>query len=331
MTDEQPLLGYAIATSPNPLQASSTTTPSRDHITIAVSVPADETIHCDSIQFAVPKADPDTPGFDSAPGWSLSSDKKWKWLDTWLDDTHTPSYYRAAIVPADDNQPIEYGVSVGITGTLGTETGTLTCLLREHSGTNEATLTYKEGSFIMPVDPQAFYLNNFLALDPGSPNVPRTRFSDGDTFVLSWESNGTNFTLYDGDGNVLYDGPDTSCTLIPPVYPGDQPPAGCIQYFFKTDTTFTLCATLTSGAAQSRNDFEPIYQYATLTVTTAKPIFDSLNVFMGGQTTLMGPVVVTDSTELRDGLRVSWHQDDITTIDGMGLTMKNGRPINYEE
>ncbi|WP_433715746.1 hypothetical protein ACQP2U_18250 [Nocardia sp. CA-084685] len=175
----------------------------------------------------------ETPSFDSPPGWSLSNDKKWKWLDTWLDDTHTPSYYRAAIVPAVDNQPIEYGVSVGITGTLGTETGTLTCLLREHSGADEATLTYKEGSFSMPVDPQAFYVNNFLAFDPGSPNVPRARFSDGDTFVLSGESNGTNFTLYDGDGNgngnVLYDGPDTSCTLIPPVYPGDQPPAGCIH------------------------------------------------------------------------------------------------------
>ncbi|MBH0779466.1 hypothetical protein [Nocardia bovistercoris] len=269
MTDP-PLLRYAAATSPDPLQASGATTPSENRITIAVFAPEDGPVYCDKIQLAVPKNDVDgNPYFTQAPNWSCSN-AAWEIdtstdIDDW-DIGGKVQYYRTGFrtVERSDDR-VDYPLNFGIDGILGANTGTLTCLLREHSGTTDtpADFTYKQGALTMPVDEQTFYLNNFLARDPGNPNVPRTKFTVGDRIDLTWESNGTAFQLYDGDGSLLTDGAGTQYT----VWDG-----------IDNDTTFTLCATLTSGNAQPQNGFEPIYQYATLTVTVTNPILTDLTV-----------------------------------------------------
>jgi hypothetical protein len=291
MTDPQPLLTYRVATSPNPLQASSPTTPSRASITIAV-FPGDQPVYCNKIQIAVPKNDADNNPYFSAPPDGSCSSTKWE-IDTTapLDDDDDPNsaedglrhYLVTFRTIEDDDNLIDYPLNFGLTGTLGTTTGTLTCRLGETSGTDNDTsrFTPKKGSFTMAVDPQTLYLNNFLSSDPGKPTTPRTKFTAGDPIYLTWESNGTSFQLYDGDGTVLNKDSDTDTHFT-------------LENGITNDTTFTLVATLTSGRAQSQNDFQPIYQYATLTLTTTNP-------------------TLTDFTVTRNGKK------KITTVDTNGL------------
>jgi hypothetical protein len=264
MTD--PLLDYRVATSPSPLEASSATTPSSNRITIAVFHPGDTPVHCDAIQLSVPKNDPHgNPYFSQRPDFSCSR-ADWE-VDSKGLEAETQQYYRVTFKPTDPgNYLIDYPLDFGITGILGPTTGTLTCLLREHSSTDASGFTYKEATLTMAVVAQTFYLDNFLARDPGRPTIPRTKFSAGDRIEVVWESNGTYFQLFGGDGTVLHQGKDTHFVL---------------ESGIRNDTTLTLAATLTSGPAQSENGFEPIYQYATLTVTVTDPTLAALTVTGG--------------------------------------------------
>ncbi|MGW4796895.1 hypothetical protein ACWEPC_31180, partial [Nonomuraea sp. NPDC004297] len=150
---------------------------------------------------------------------------------------------------------------------VATPGSTLTCPTTETSGTTSGTYSRRT-----PLDltwetaEPVFYLHSFLASAPDRPTVPRTKFSAGDEVSLTWESNGSYFQLYDGDGTTLSEGPATSWTV----------PQGRIL----NDTTFTLQASMTSEAEQSTG-IHPAYQYATITVTITNPTLDQVTATNG--------------------------------------------------
>ncbi|WP_220448455.1 hypothetical protein, partial [Nonomuraea diastatica] len=137
-------------------------------------------------------------------------------------------------------------------------------LVTEYSGTTSDTYSRKDPlDLTLPTTEPAFYLHNFLSTAPDKQSIPKTKFTAGDDVHFTWESNGTYFQLYDGDGATLYEGSGTSYTL-----PMDK---------ILSDTTFTLKASMTSGAQKS-NDVQPVNQYATITITINNPTLHQMTV-----------------------------------------------------
>lgn len=100
----------------------------------------------------------------------------------------------------------------------------------------------------------SFVLKNFVAsAAQGDVNVPIGAIARNTGFRLSWESNGSSFTLYEAQNPTsIYQGTDTQFNL-----------AGGIT----TDTTFILQATLDASQTGDGSGFESSVLYDTLTVT----------------------------------------------------------------
>ncbi|MET8831944.1 hypothetical protein ABZX40_40120 [Streptomyces sp. NPDC004610] len=267
---DQPLLTYRVATSPAPLQAGTQGTNSQGRIAITVTAGADDT-YCDWIQIAVPGDASGGGGyFTGDPKPVFSSDGNWipgamvQVTAEHLGLSGEGVFYRSIFhYQGDDGEPFAGPVHLGVSGELVDSTGTLELRITEHSDTDSdpEEFTSHHKSVPLPVTEPAFYLNAFLARDDDSATAPKTKFSSTANPYLSWESNGSNYRLYDGDGEILYDGPDTFFTL----------PDGAIA----SDTTFTVEASLASGGG---GGFEPVYQYAVLTLTVKDPTLERLTV-----------------------------------------------------
>lgn len=108
-----------------------------------------------------------------------------------------------------------------------------------------------------PVTP--FYLQNLIATVPGA-SLPTTDFGANADIALSWDSNGTAFTVYAAqDSNPVYSGTATSC-----VVSGGR----------TRSTTFILAASVSGGPTSGTpsTSFDTIYLYDTLTVTISDPV-----------------------------------------------------------
>lgn len=130
-----------------------------------------------------------------------------------------------------------------------------------------------------------FYLQSFIANTVGGKQ-PVSEFANGAPIQLSWDSNGTAFTVYAaGDADPVYSGPSTSCVIE----------AG------RTDTTtFILSATVTGGGQSGTPapGFETVTLYDALTVTISNPDETPRSVGAGtltvdGATTLKGDTALT--------------------------------------
>ncbi|MCG5217323.1 hypothetical protein [Streptosporangium sp. KLBMP 9127] len=301
------LLHYSTTTSPAPLEAGRPDKPASARIDLTVSAPAGPNIYCERILVAVPISDPDGGGayFTEQPHaeiiggpWSAPSAQMKSGQELGL-AAATNYYYipfEAPPVPGLDlvDKPLQFR----ITGTLAATTGSgLTCLVTETSGMSSGTYTRKDTfELALPTAEPVFYLNNFLANDPDKLTIPRTKFNAGDAVNFTWESNGSYFQLYDGDGTPLYEGPGTVYTL-----PKDK---------IVNDTTFTLQASVTSGTQQS-TDVQPVYQYATLTITVSNPTLTGLTV--NGLLSAKNDLTVSGSG----------YGEKITTVGANGLIVQN--------
>ncbi|MEU1546170.1 hypothetical protein [Nocardia sp. NPDC005745] len=275
---EQPLLNYQPSTSPSPLQAGTKDTPGHARIVIAVT-PRSQPVYCEEIQIAVPgESDNSAPYFAGKPTCSVTPEGKWEVFTAaaveeeatgeGIKGPYQFTFKNTATDDDDDTDLIDYPMSIILTGPLGTPTGTLTCTIGEKSTTdNEMRHKLRQSKVDMLVEPQPFYLRNFITHSPDRTSVPQTRFTAGNRVDFTWESNGTSFTLYDGDGTVLYAGTDTHATLPD----GGTTDAGR-AFSLTSDTTFTLVAEYTA------HGFEPTYLNALVPVTVTNPTVAALTV-----------------------------------------------------
>ncbi|MCF6474816.1 hypothetical protein FAF44_41535 [Nonomuraea sp. MG754425] len=254
------LLRYDAVTSPTPLQAGGPDKPAANTINLTVTAPAGRTVYCDKIEIAVPVSAPEGGGayYTEHPSGVITGGK-WKPQTEDLKSAQElgmavgpDTYYLIfEAPPLPDFDLVDGPLTFSIAGDLaaGATGGLLTCQITEFSGTTSGTYSRKDPvELILATAEPPFYLHNFLTVAPDAPTVPRTRFNGGDAVRFTWESNGTSFQLYDGDGTSLWEGPATSCDL-----PRDT---------IASDTTYTLKASRTSG-----DQGGTAYQYATVTVT----------------------------------------------------------------
>ncbi|MEU0504499.1 hypothetical protein [Nocardia sp. NPDC005998] len=309
-----PLLTYRFATNPTPLQADGTS-----RITISVLKPKTPAVYCKSIQISVPKNDVDGNAyFAEEPEWSYSS-ANWEPssnVDPGDDGEESGAlYWRKKFTSLQDGKSFDSQFDIGLKGTVS-NTGPLACEVLEMSATSgTAKSVLRKRTFTLGVEPQTLFINNFLAFGYGGPTVPKTKFQLDEPIGLAWESNGTHFVIYDGSGKVVFDDSATECILQknpPPKHPAQKPPTN--------DTTYTLRATLTPGS-NFPNNFEPIYQYATVAVTITNPILTGLTVT--GDTELQQKLTVTGDTELHQKLTVSGNTEVQSGLTAdYGLTVK---------
>ncbi|WP_174186986.1 hypothetical protein [Nocardia barduliensis] len=288
---EQPLLNFQPSTSPSPLQAGTKDTPGHARIVIAVT-PRSQPVYCEEIQIAVPsESDGGAPYFTAKPTCSCTPEGKWEVFTAAAAEEEGArgpyqfTFKNTATDDDDDTDLIDYPMSIILTGPLGTPTGTLTCTIGEKStDDNEKRHKLRQSKVDMLVEPQPFYLRNFITHSPSRTSVPQTRFTAGDRVDFTWESNGTSFTLYDGDGTVLYAGTDTHVTL--PDGAADTGRA----FALTSDTTFTLVAEYTA------HGFEPTYLNALVPVTVTNPTVAAL--------TVNGSLAAKSDLNVSDGLVV---------------------------
>ncbi|GAA3690647.1 hypothetical protein GCM10022224_065130 [Nonomuraea antimicrobica] len=262
---DAPLLHYSTSTAP--LQAGTPDKPAANTIDITVSSPAGQKIYCKKLDIAVPISAPDDGGayFTENPQssitgkWSVASAQVENGRKLGLDPATNYHHviFQAPPVPGLDliDQPLKISITGNIAAAPGSE---LTCPTTETSGTTSGKYTPKSPQDLTweTAEP-VFYLHNFLASAPDRPTIPRTKFKAGDEILLTWESNGSEFQLYDGVGATLYEGPATSYTISGST--------------IVSDTTVTLRASVTTG-------FEASDRYATITVTITNPTLDDLKV-----------------------------------------------------
>ncbi|MCG5213042.1 hypothetical protein [Streptosporangium sp. KLBMP 9127] len=268
---DAPLLHYSASTAP--LQAGSPDNPAANTIDITIASPAGRNIYCNKIEVAVPISKPGDEGayFTEQPTatiagkWSPASAqmKTGRELGLASDANYYHFPFNAPPIPGFDliDEPLKITVSGNLAATPGS---VLTCLVTENSGTTSGHYTLKETQELTwdTAEP-VFYLHNFMATAPDKPTIPRTKFNSGDHVRFTWESNGTSFKLYDGDGTLVYEGTDTFC-----VIPKDEDK----DYKIVSDTTFTLQASQTSGTQESG------YRCATITITINNPTLSDLTV-----------------------------------------------------
>ncbi|WP_433253022.1 hypothetical protein ACQPYK_08850 [Streptosporangium sp. CA-135522] len=291
---DAPLLHYSTSTAP--LQAGSPDKPAANTIDITVSSPADQNIYCNKIEIAVPISAPDDGGayFTENPQSSITG--KWSPASAQMKTGQelglepATNYYhvifQAPPIPRFDL--IDKPLTISITGNVAATPGsTLTCPSTENSGTASGKYTRKTPQELTwDTAKPVFYLHNLLSSAPDKPTVPRTKFNAGDEVYLTWESNGSFFQLYDGDGTTLYEGSATSYTI----------PSGKIL----NDTTFTLKASEKNAAG-----FETVDQYATLSINITNPTLDDLKITNKLTTVGSNGLIVNGDLAAQSSLNVS--------------------------
>ncbi|MFF3755346.1 hypothetical protein ACFYYH_33715 [Streptomyces sp. NPDC002018] len=324
-----PLLGYLTSTSPAPLQASSPGTPTLGRINLAVTDDRQD-VYCDRIQIAVPADDhaggayfTEQPNFSTSSGqWTVASLVQVTGEELGL--AQSGQFYRATFRSVDEEYDlIGDTLDFGLSGPLSISTGPLAYYIQEHSGTTSDRDDYTKKSRVLTltVTEPVFYLHSFLARGEAGATAPRTKFTGGSPVYLTWESNGTYFRLYDGDGDLVQEGPETYCSIGYDV--------------ITMDTTFTLVASMSPETEGNGSGFEPIYQYATLTVTITDPTLEGLTVReditarsgldVSGRISADGDVSIAGDVTVRSRLDVEETLSALGDLTVSGYTTARGR------
>jgi len=292
------LLNYLIATQPQPLQISTTSTPAVGTIGIYVSEPA-TIAYCNQIIVAVQVGSDQGCLYAQTPTGAVNSGK-WSQTSVEIVDGKTMGLAAGDWAKftfdlkdnADDR--ITYNLVFSLTGAVNNAVGDCTIAIQEQSSNTNDPPNFEtnQGTFTVTLALPQFYLTNFVATQTGSPTVPCTQFTNGTAINLLWESNGTWFQVYKkGDTAPFYAGAATTCTLSSGV---------------ATDTTFFLVASMTGNPSQDQpsGGYQAIYLYDALTVTitnpdlTPKTVGTTGNVTVGANLTVTGTAQVTGQSTL---------------------------------
>ncbi|MFE7129886.1 hypothetical protein ACFVIM_03425 [Streptomyces sp. NPDC057638] len=281
MSSDTPLLTYTVSASPSRLPVSDP----QAQVSITAAAPADTPVYCGQILVSVPVGPGTTSLFLTPPTASVSA-------NTWAPTTGprrsadpyavpgtTDDYHETVIYDSTSGtrQPLADALNLGLRGAVNDAVGDITLRIREISGTSPdpATFTPKEKQVMVRKTPADFYLRNVTAARPGSNELPRTEFVKGESIYLSWESNGSNFTI---------SLPDRSAS------PGSDPTTshdtGTTTHYelasgLTRDTTILLTATLTGGAVggtTSGGASTDERLYATLPLTISNPVLTPTSV-----------------------------------------------------
>jgi hypothetical protein len=304
MPDPLPtLLAYQPSTRPSPLQVGTATRPA--HGVVNISVTAAAPAYCDSIMLAVPIGDTGTDLMTKRPAGSVSSTKWTVKSDLVLgrdiglpgNRTYASVIYRC-VSPTD--YLIDYPLTLGLSGDIAREVGQAELVVFENSGTSpdQSTFQSRQATIGLTKTSPVFYMENFLANEPGKPTVPRTDFAAGDPIDFTWESNGTYYEVYCAEGGTapMYAGTDTRFSL----------PGGANR-----DTTFTLIASVGAALPEDAPGFDRIRRTQALTITVRDPVLAPKSIDVAGATTLAA--VKVDGTLTVDGELIA---NNRVTVDG---------------
>ena len=239
--DNQGLLSYGIATSPDPLKASTQTgNATTAELVMTVSNLTRDPIHCRKILFSMPigeNADALTSSTEILCTASPS--------DKWQISGDGEGVFTATPVSPDDNQILAEGISFLFYGIeVNKQVGTFTLSIEEESSIDNVLFTLKSNAYDLTKFPSGFYFGNFASSAPMVDN--------GDTVTLTWTgSDLASYTIKYGTEQVQVTGVRTWTS-----------PA------LTQNTTFELMATVLESG-QSVNH----YQY--LTVIVDKPELES--------------------------------------------------------
>ena len=294
LTNADTLLTYRFSTAPSPIQVSAGHVTTQGRINLSVAA-ASTAAYCNKIQIAVPIGDEASDLSAATPANSVNTAKWSMTLAEIIDGSDIglqagKSYARYTFqtrAPADNK--IDYDFVIGLVADVNRATGTFDYLIQETSGsTNDpASFTPKKAVFELDKTTPQFYLNNFVATTTAAPTVPATEFANSAPIRLAWESNGTFFEIFEKNTAApVYSGSASTFTL-----------AGGA----KTDTTYILVASVTTGSAGSGGGgYEPIFLYESLTITISNPDLTPSSVAVSGNQTVGGTLGVTGKSSLQD-------------------------------
>ncbi len=319
--DDDLLLRYDSTSTPSPIQVGES---AAIEITVGVGDSA-ESIYCREITFLVPiGTDPDSFFInDPKPTVSVEGDdwipqganfKPERYSANERDFTNF-TFINRTDSPILSNETIVFKLS----GKINRMPGISEVKIFEMSGTESDDRSDKSGVLKLPKNKAEFYLRNFMARSLSESLLPVTEFGNGQGIMLSWESNGTNFKIYEKNNPK-------------PIYNNSQ-----TSFMFEgisRDTTFFLEAIKTRDADRmlspkigdspllAADAPEVLYETLTITVTNADLTPKSVDVKnatrtgtlnVSGQTEMSGRLNVADNAKLAstfaDSLSVSGHSE----------------------
>jgi len=328
------LLTYTFyPTWPQPVQISTPNGAADAAINVSVSNP--RKAHCNRIELYIPVGSapdaltPDAPTVaPSTSRWSVGKSLM-RGNELGLGEGQFTRY------TCDCNSPADYGVgyplafSVSVSPVSSTA-GDYTVWVSESSGQEDdpAKFVRRSSSFTLQKAQPQFYLHNFIASSPSTDKdqrVPVGDFKKGDKIQLSWEGNGSTYTLYTAGGaKPLYSGPDTSFTL---------------EGGLEDTRTFILQAEVTGADGGGGTGFETVSLYQSLTVKIVNPVITASSIYVEeliaapninaerlvtASLHVLGDKVDEPETVLFGGLRVV---KDVKLQETLTITSQKGSPL----
>lgn len=343
-TDPPCLLAYTFyPTQPQPVQISTPNGGAKALINVSVSNP--KKAYCNKIELYIPVgSDPDALTPDDpvlAP-----STTKWSGGKSQVrgDETELKLAGTFARYTFHCNSKDEYGVNYPLAFSISVDpvspaAGDYTVWVSEYSdqADDPSKFIRRSSPFTLQKAQPQFYLRNFIAGTPSTDKdqgVPRGEFQKGEPIELSWEGNGSLYTLYTaGNAKPLDAGPATSVTL---------------KDGLADTTTYILQAQVTGSDGGGGSSFETVFLYQSLTIKILKPVIQASSVETSSvQTTTLttSSLTVTDDkadATLRGGLSVAKgarFQDTlkvdktstltgaVTVEDALTITSQKGGPL----
>jgi len=156
--------------------------------------------------------------------------------------------------------PIKDYVTLEIYGTINQQPGQITFDVKDDAGIGSIAKTNHSTTQSVNKVPDQFYVDNLIAADSSSPNVPKLEFKKGKDIQFSWEGNATNYQLYAGNSSkAIFDGKNTTYSLTGGI---------------SRDTTFLLKGSYKNGGAD-------LTSYKTIALNVSNPLLE--NVTIGGK------------------------------------------------
>jgi hypothetical protein len=277
----QVLLQYAASTSPSPMQASVPWMPATGRLNISLLNP--QGAYCKQIIIAVPYGNTPDALFASMPSIAANN-ADWSLLTKEEDaggrlGVRSATPYAAFTMVCRDEKlyKISGNQTFSIFGDISGQCGSSTIQIQETSSPdNQQEMQDRLYQFNCVKGEPEFYADNFITTAADQYTVPRSEFQTGEKIRFAWESNGTYFKLYQKDGNLVYQGTQTSCVL---------------QEGVQNDTAFVLVASMTGDwdGDQPQAGYRSVYIYRHLTVTVANPVLQPSYLTVGESAAFNGP------------------------------------------
>lgn len=200
------------------------------------------------------------------------SDKKWNTSVNTHKESMTHRSY--TFINMNSSKTLEESLKITLSGRVNDQLG----ISDVYVNLNESP--DKDIHFSIQKVSNEFYLRNFITRTDKAANIPITEFKSSQKIYFSWESNGTNYKLYDGRNEApIYDGHETNCTFDRGI---------------SHDTTFVLIAENTDGI----NKYELI-DHITAVVSNPDIVAKSMRVEKNStlnQTKILGNVELNATT-----------------------------------